>query len=325
MADADNWVFDSLVGFLRGPVWNVPILTFIEHKSLVFEPGEDEQNEEEYKKIHDDYKNLVDFMLGSYMEDIGITPEQFEEACGKGTVKVKKQFHHGLFEQVWAADDFEIFKRMMLQKNIELQLQALELLQQRYGVLPESLQPEGGGKKTVDESESKIMEEVARISKEDHDAHIAALNQEEAELEEVLAHSLDEHKRLIAAKQNQEVLMAEHFSKVNLGDTSGLGSSEIASPVTFTSSEEIDPADLAKRTAFLKAQRDKLLSMKRAEREKQLILAEASQGKTRPKSARAARTALGASSRRQIDPKTLEIRKALADKLKKEVIGEGDD
>jgi hypothetical protein len=33
--------------------------------------------------------------------------------------------------KVWAADDFEIFKRMMIQKNIELQLQALELLQQR--------------------------------------------------------------------------------------------------------------------------------------------------------------------------------------------------
>ena len=30
----DDWVFDSLVGFLRGPVWNVPILTFIEQKSL---------------------------------------------------------------------------------------------------------------------------------------------------------------------------------------------------------------------------------------------------------------------------------------------------
>ena len=39
-------------------------------------------------------------MLGSYMEDIGINPAQFEEACGKGTGKVKKQFHHGLFEQV---------------------------------------------------------------------------------------------------------------------------------------------------------------------------------------------------------------------------------
>merc|ERR1711944_300627 len=139
MADgADNWVFDSLVNFLRGPIWNVPILTLIENKSLVFEPEGEKEHEAEYKKIHEDYKNLVDFMLGSYMEDIGITPKQFEEACGKGS---KRSFQHGLFEQVWAADDFEIFKRMMIQKNIELQLQALELLQQRYGVLPESLQP----------------------------------------------------------------------------------------------------------------------------------------------------------------------------------------
>ena len=30
----ETWVFDSLVGFLKGPVWNVPILTFIENKSL---------------------------------------------------------------------------------------------------------------------------------------------------------------------------------------------------------------------------------------------------------------------------------------------------
>ena len=65
--------------------------------------------------------------------------------------------------------------------------------------------------------------------------------------------------------------------------------------------------------------------MKRAEREKQLILAEKNQGKTRPKSARATRTVLGKSGRKPIDPKTLEIRKALAEKLKKEVIEDGDD
>ena len=62
--------------------------------------------------------------------------------------------------------------------------------------------------------------------------------------------------------------------------------------------------------------------MKKAEREKQLVLAEESQGKMRPKSARAARSALGSVARQQIDPKTLEVRKALAAKLKKEVIGE---
>ena len=86
MADgADNWVFDSLVNFLRGPIWNVPILTLIENKSLgsehmtiqtrdaetlfqllwhsflspVFEPEGEKEHEAEYKKIHEDYKNLV--------------------------------------------------------------------------------------------------------------------------------------------------------------------------------------------------------------------------------------------------------------------------
>ena len=39
----------------------------------------------------------VDFMLGSYMEDIGITSKQFEDACGRGS---KRSFQHGLFEQV---------------------------------------------------------------------------------------------------------------------------------------------------------------------------------------------------------------------------------
>ena len=40
--------------------------------------------------------------------------------------------------QVWAADDYEIFKRMMIQKNIDLQMEALELLQQRFPLIPTS-------------------------------------------------------------------------------------------------------------------------------------------------------------------------------------------
>ena len=47
--------------------------------------------------------------------------------------------------------------------------------------------------------------------------------------------------------------------------------------------------ELAKRTEFLRSQRDKLLAMKKAEREKQLDEVEQKQMKTRPKSARAAR------------------------------------
>lgn len=32
--ESSAWVFDSLIGFLHGPVWNAPLQTFIEEKSL---------------------------------------------------------------------------------------------------------------------------------------------------------------------------------------------------------------------------------------------------------------------------------------------------
>lgn len=314
-------MLDSLVGFLRGPVWNVPVLTFIEQKSLIFEPGEDERNEEEYKKIHEEYKNLVDFMLGSYMEDIGITAAQFQESCGRGQGRALAKFQHRLFEQVWAADDFQIFKRMMTQKNIELQLQALELLQQRYGILPESLRPKVETKE--ESTEAQLMEQISMQVQAEHETHVSQLNEEEAEIEKTLAGSLEEHRRLAAEKQNQEALLIEHFKRVNITDTAALGLEEAAEPVTYTPDEEIEPEEVEKRAAFLRSQRDKLLQLKRAEREKQL---EAAAPQARPKSARAARNALGRGAFKQdIDPKTLEIRRALAKKLMSEVVGHEDE
>ena len=44
-------------------------------------------------------KTQVDFMLGSYMEDIGITAKEFEAACTQGK-SITGKFHQQLFEQV---------------------------------------------------------------------------------------------------------------------------------------------------------------------------------------------------------------------------------
>ena len=84
----------------------------------------------------------------------------------------------------------------------------------------------------------------------------------------------------------------------------------------------IDPDELQKRTEFLKEQRDKLLAMKKAEREKQLAEVEQQQLRSRPKSARAARSAMKHRSSKEsdLDPETLKARRALAEKLKQEVI-----
>ena len=48
-----------------------------------------------------------------------------------------------------------------------------------------------------------------------------------------LAHSLDEHKRLVAAKQNQELLLANHFKSINLGEPTGQDGQKVPYGFTF--------------------------------------------------------------------------------------------
>ncbi|KAJ8309028.1 hypothetical protein KUTeg_013902 [Tegillarca granosa] len=91
----------------------------------------------------------------------------------------------------------------------------------------------------------------------------------------------------------------------------------------------LSPEELQKRQQYLKEQRDKLLEMKKKEREKQLLTAEKSQPQ-RPMSARAAKSALSKSggpesSSKQLSPeeeKKLAMRKAIAVRLKSEVLGQ---
>lgn len=70
-------------------------------------------------------------MLGSFMDDIGITADQFEAACrlsARDLAGLPAHFHRRLFEQIWAANDYEMFVKMMTHKNVELQLQVDRLV-----------------------------------------------------------------------------------------------------------------------------------------------------------------------------------------------------
>lgn len=261
-------------------------------------------------------------MLGSYMEDIQITPQQFSDACSK--VKIKTQFQQALFEQVWAADNYEIFKRMMIQKNIELQLQALELIQQRYGTLPKALLPtEQDGE---DKDEDHIMAQIVRQSEEEHAALQEALSAEDAQMEEALAKNNSVQKHLQEEKEKQEALLIEQLKNTKISEMKKVNSVEQGGTQYVVEAEieheKIDPEELKKRTAFLKTQRDKLLKLKQAERERILAVEESKHAKERPKSANAARSAMGRGGRQKIDPQTLEVRKALAQKLMDEVVYE---
>ncbi|CAG0906029.1 unnamed protein product, partial [Darwinula stevensoni] len=81
------------------------------------------------------------------------------------------------------------------------------------------------------------------------------------------------------------------------------------------------PLGLEERRAYLKAQRDKLISMKKAEREKRLESA-VKKHSNRPKTAKAAKSSFGGGMGKQEaeeEDATLRVRRELAKKLREEL------
>ncbi|XP_043255687.1 cilia- and flagella-associated protein 36 [Colletes gigas] len=337
MNDKDDsaWVFDSLIGFLQGPIWSAPLITFIEEKSLIFEAGVEENDE--YQKIYQEYKNLVDLLLGCFMEDMGITPEQFEYACTVNKyTKMPIQFQQNLFEQIWAANEYEIFKRMMIQKNLELQLQALNMIEQKYGLTPASLMYETDGL----HDDTLVMEEI--IQKH-------ALSDDPEEEQDISSETslIKEHERLAAKYHNERALLEEALkaSQEKTPETESLSSpaeeedeeeeeetgnaSKIKRtiPLDPTPSDEsksdepnVSEEDIKKRQAYLKARRDKLVALKKEARSQRLEM-----NSTRPCSARtvAEATIKGEQELKlpePLEPSILQVRKALAARLQAEVV-----
>lgn len=410
----NEWIVDSVIGFLRSPIWRIPVLTFIETKCLVFDT--EEENKLAYTEVHKEYQAMVELLLVSFVEDIGIDSELFVEACRAHTDK-HPQSTLALLEQVQAAQDFDVFKRLMLRKNVELELQALQMIQKRNGVIPDVLKP--GSETSVaystsantDNDEEMLLQEVLRISKEEYEAQKKSKSKEiNEDLDKAIANSKEDASRLKAERQREEELLNQailqskemqattkqseqekpikdqSMSKLISGTsdmslkeenktssstpTTSKGNSKgststvestppiiqapTATPVSGAeaaanwlssakSESAVDsqvqarasalagssPAELQKREAYLKQQRDKLLALKKKERNKNLSTFTEEQAKSRPKSARAARQVTAgingsggesASKTKEEQDKTLAMRKALAERLKQEVI-----
>ena len=70
-----------------------------------------------------------------------------------------------LFEQIWSAENFKMFKSQMIRKNIELELQALVLLQHQLGIIKSTKDSLTDGSMNEDE----IMAIVIKKSKDEYD------------------------------------------------------------------------------------------------------------------------------------------------------------
>eukprot|EP00099_Drosophila_melanogaster_P022738 NP_650305.1 uncharacterized protein Dmel_CG14367 [Drosophila melanogaster] len=242
MSVEDSWVFDSLVCFLHGPIWNAPLQTFIEQKSLVFDPNQQlDENNPDILQIHEEYKNLVDYMLGSFMEEMQISPEQFEMACLEGRQQGQGEnpfhFHQVLFQQIWAANDLKIFIRMMTQRNVELQLQALDLIEKNQlapGGVEEGDDRSADASSDPGDTASEVEQMIAKTVSDELESPEAALTPEQ--------------------EPNLE-LVNDKFQRLNL---------------FFEQEDRVDPSDVVSRQEYLRQQRDKIVEIKKQTRAKQL-------------------------------------------------------
>nr|XP_033792387.1 cilia- and flagella-associated protein 36 isoform X2 [Geotrypetes seraphini] len=165
MTEESEWVVESIFGFLSGPVWSVPVLDFVEQNCSVFD--DEEENKLSYTEIHQEYKELVEKLLEGYLQDIGITEEQFQDACKSPFAESHSL--QTILQPVLAAEDFNMFKTMMVQKNIELQLQAIQLIQDRNGVLPDCLTNGSDMVANLEQKEMELLTEALRRSKEEYE------------------------------------------------------------------------------------------------------------------------------------------------------------
>ena len=104
----------------------------------------------------------MDQLITSHMTELGISEAQFASACEMAEGVLASKLKSVLFEELWAAENFEVFVRLMSRRNVELQLEALDTLAQQYGLVYDVFVPIGTSAKHFLSEEHVMREAILR-------------------------------------------------------------------------------------------------------------------------------------------------------------------
>ncbi len=77
--------------------------------------------------VHNEFRELVDRHITSKLTDFGISEDAFYEACASS--RFSSQVSKSVYDQMLALDDFLTFKKLMVKRNMQLELEAVKALQ----------------------------------------------------------------------------------------------------------------------------------------------------------------------------------------------------
>eukprot|EP01060_Flectonema_neradi_P039438 TRINITY_DN867_c5_g1_i1.p1 TRINITY_DN867_c5_g1~~TRINITY_DN867_c5_g1_i1.p1 ORF type:complete len:434 (+),score=128.06 TRINITY_DN867_c5_g1_i1:68-1303(+) len=182
MAD-HAWVAEWLSQFLRSPVWTCPVQTYIDENCEIFEDSDEEEHKLEYKKVHQEFCELVDGLLSDNLKDLGIGQDVFLEVVG--SKDLNEDLDSLVREYLLSMDDFLTFRKMMEKRNIEIELETMQAL---------------------DSAGDDELEMALAASAQAHELSAKELEMEDAELQHALAISL-------AAEEERQQLREQEIAK----------------------------------------------------------------------------------------------------------------
>jgi len=136
---------DVLIQITRAPTWHQPFNEFTKDKCLVFDNLE-EENKHEYFEIHNEFREFVDSLLTAHLLEVDMDPDQFEKDIENAKLADDPRFKQ-LISQLMAADDFLLFKQMMVDIHLGMQKEAENAL-----------------KASEDQDRTAVAEEVAAVA-----------------------------------------------------------------------------------------------------------------------------------------------------------------
>nr|CCC93722.1 conserved hypothetical protein [Trypanosoma congolense IL3000] len=191
-------VLESILQFTHSPMWRTPVDNFIDENCCLF--TDDSEMKVEQTEIHLKFRDMTDNLLSKFVKDIGVTLETALEAVvnsmdsTSSTNNLGKRFR----QEIFYIEDFPTFHKMMVRRNMELDLLAQAEVSQRCETSAAS----------ADNDQDAITAAIkASLSEEEKTRLLMEL--EDLQLQEALALSIaaeNERARRIAEQIEQEAI-----------------------------------------------------------------------------------------------------------------------
>lgn len=211
-------LFDYVCAFLRSPMWTTPLDDFIDHHCLIFDSEEESSHEQAAK--HREFCQLVDSLLEESLQEIGVTNEQFVAAVDKAR-DMDAEINQLIFGSLLSVEDFNVFKKMMVKRNRQLEVEAIRALQKSSQQKAQAPTPQPAAAATAtpatkleipadaDEELVMALKLSMQSAQEAERLRSMVVSDEDAQFRAALALSLESADLLLKQRQMEEAMLEE--------------------------------------------------------------------------------------------------------------------